>query len=172
MADTIIDSVMNLGLLYWASDLTGDSIYRDIASRHAHRVAKLLIRPDGSTAQSVHFERATGRVMDVHTHQGISAASTWARGQGWAVYGLTMSANALRDRQPSCIRLNGPPAGSQTTAADGVPAFDDNALLGKPKDTSAGVISAAGLLASLACARAGRAPAGSPAVGGRSPAGF
>ncbi len=145
-ADTIIDSMMNLPLLYWASDVTGDPTYRAVAATHAHRVAELLVRRDGSTAQSVHFDRATGEVLLIHTHQGVSADSTWARGQGWAVYGFTTSAAALRDR--GLLR------NAERTAAwvgdhipaSGVPRYDYDAPVGAPEDTSAAVITAAGML--------------------------
>lgn len=146
VADTIIDSMMNLPLLYWASDFTGDPTYRAAAAAHAHRVAELLVRRDGSTAQSVHFDRATGEVLLIHTHQGASTDSTWARGQGWAVYGFTTSAAALRD--PGLLR------NAERTAAwvgdhipaSGVPPYDYDAPLGAPEDTSAAVITAAGML--------------------------
>jgi unsaturated chondroitin disaccharide hydrolase len=146
VADTIIDSLMNLPLLYWATDVTGDPSYRELAARHAHRVSQLLVRPDGSTTQSVHFHRPTGRVLLVHTHQGFSAASTWARGQAWAVYGFTVSAAALRSREllGAAERTAGWVA--DHLPASGTPPYDYGAPPGSPEDTSAGVITAAGAL--------------------------
>ena len=144
-ADTIVDSMMNLPILYWASEQTGDPSYREVGARHALAVARLLVRLDGSTAQSVHTDRATGAVLKVHTHQGISATSTWARGQSWALYGFTTSAAALRDpallevarRLASWVAVHLP--------ADGVPRYDYDAPPGAPTDVSAGVVAAAGL---------------------------
>jgi hypothetical protein len=103
------------------------------------------VRPDGSTAQSVHFDRTTGRVLLVHTHQGLSAASTWARGQAWALYGFTVSASALRDRE--LLRTAERTAGwvADHLPPSGVPLYD-YAALGGPMDTSAGVIAAAGAM--------------------------
>ena len=153
-SDTIIDSLMNLPLLYWATGVTGDASFRRVAARHARRLASVLVRRDGSTAQSVHQDRRTGRIIRIHTHQGISAGSTWARGQAWAVYGLTASAEELRDR-----RLLAAAERTATWVADhlprsGVPRYDYDAAPNADTDTSAGVITAAGLLRlSLACRR-------------------
>lgn len=161
-ADTIVDSLMNLPLLYWAGRQTSDRRFRRVAARHVARVRRELIRPDGSTFQSVHFDRASGRVLRRHTHQGLSASSTWARGQAWAVYGLTTSAAALRD--PAVL------ADAERTAAwtadhlpaSGVPPWDYSAGANAATDVSAGAITAAGLyrLAHLCrtrrCAQPGR----------------
>ena len=146
-ADTIVDSMMNLPILLWARDQTGDPRFAQVASRSARRVAQLLVRPDGSTIQSVHVGRADGRVVLKHTHQGISASSTWARGQGWAVYGFAQTATALRD--PGLLQV------AERTAqyvaghlpASGVPRWDYAAGPGAPVDVSAGAITAAGLFA-------------------------
>src|SRR5581483_5203833 len=78
-ADTIIDSMMNTLILPWATRFTGKPVYARLAERHARRVAALLVRTDGSTIQAVNFNRATGRVLSIATHQGISARSTWSR---------------------------------------------------------------------------------------------
>ena len=145
-SDTIIDSLMNLPLLYWATAQSGDGRYRELAARHARRVTELLVRPDGSTAQAVFMNRQTGAVGRVHTHQGISASSTWSRGQAWAVHGLTTSATALRD--PVLLRAAERTAGyvASHLPPSGVPRYDYDAPEGAPLDTSAGVITAAGLL--------------------------
>jgi hypothetical protein len=146
-ADTIVDSTMNVAILLWARDRTGDARFSEVASRSARRVAQLLVRPDGSTIQSVHVRRADGRVLLEHTHQGISASSTWARGQGWAVYGFAQTAAGLRD--PGLLRV------AERTAeyvaghlpASAIPRWDYAAGQGAPSDVSAGVITAAGLFA-------------------------
>jgi unsaturated chondroitin disaccharide hydrolase len=104
------------------------------------------VRPDGSTAQSVHTRRSDGAILCVHTHQGASETSTWARGQSWAVYGFTET--ALLTRSPELLdvaeRTAGYIAARNPTGA--VPPYDYGAGLGAPTDTSAGVIGAAGLL--------------------------
>jgi len=154
-ADTIIDSLMNLPLLYWAARQTSDPRFRRVAAKHTARVRQQLVRPDGSTFQSVHFDRSSGRVLRRHTHQGLSSSSTWARGQGWAVYGLTTSAQALGSSKTL--------AAAELTAgwvadhlpASRIPAWDYSAGERAPTDVSAGAITAAGLyrLASLCMRR-------------------
>jgi unsaturated chondroitin disaccharide hydrolase len=143
-ADTIIDSLMNLPLLYWATEATKNPRYREVGARSARRVAQLLVRPDGSTAQSVHVDRATGAVLRVHTHQGLADGSTWARGQGWAVYGLTESAGAVADRGLLGVAERSARYVAEHLPASGVPSYDYAAV--GPPDTSAGAVTAAGLL--------------------------
>jgi len=144
-SDTIVDSLMNLPLLYWATRVTGDARFTQVAARHARRVASLLIRRDGSTAQSVHHHPRTGRVLAIHTHQGISARSTWARGQGWALYGLTTSAEALDDPYLLVTAEKVARWSAGHLPPSGVPRYDYNAPAGADPDTSAGVLTAAGL---------------------------
>lgn len=158
-ADTIIDSMMNAPLLLWAAaeDPGGRGAYRDIALRHADQVTRHLVRPDGSTAQSVHVDRRDGRVLRVHTHQGFSDASAWARGQGWGLYGFAHT--ALDAREPRLLdvaeRLASFVASRNPRGA--VPPYDYDAPAGAPTDTSAAVITAAGLLRlEEACRRLGR----------------
>jgi hypothetical protein len=94
--ETIIDSMMNVGLLVWAQRRAGRDGYTRLAIEHARAVAGLLIRPDGCTAQAVFTDQASGRQFGVHTHQGISAGSTWARGQAWAILGFARLARGAR----------------------------------------------------------------------------
>jgi unsaturated chondroitin disaccharide hydrolase len=143
--DTIVDSMMNIAILPWATRVTGDPVYARVASRHAHAVASLLVRSDGSTAQSVNFDPATGRVLLVSTHQGLSAASTWSRGQGWAVYGFAVAASELHDAELLHVALRTAAYVARHLPAVGVPPWDYDAPPGSPVDVSAGVITAAGL---------------------------
>ncbi len=161
-ADTIVDSVMNIAILPWASQVTGDQAYARVASRHAHLVASLLVRPDGSTAQSVAFDRATGRVLLISTHQGLSSSSTWSRGQGWAVYGFAQAAADLHDR--GLLRVAERAAGyvARRLPAGGIPRWDYDAPPGAPVDVSAGAITAAGLLHLTAACRSMPGVCGDP----------
>jgi hypothetical protein len=144
--DTIIDSVMNIGILPWASRVTGDPRSSGVALRHASVVASLLVRPDGSTAQSVNFDRATGRVLFISTHQGLSNGSTWSRGQGWAVYGFAQAASELRSAALLRVALRSAGYVARHLPAGGIPLWDYDAPAGAPVDVSAAVITAAGLL--------------------------
>ena len=95
--ETIIDSMMNVGLLVWAERRAGRTGYTGLATRHAAAVAGALIRADGCTSQATFSERSTGWLFGVHTHQGISGGSTWARGQAWAILGFARLAHHARD---------------------------------------------------------------------------
>jgi len=87
----IIDCMMNLPLLYWASEITGDPRYEQIANLHADTVIRHFIREDGSSNHIVVFDPETGEVVDKPKGQGYAAGSAWTRGQGWAVYGFAMA---------------------------------------------------------------------------------
>ncbi len=88
---TIIDCLMNLPLLYWASEELGDDRFKQIAMSHADMVLRDHLRPDGSVNHIVIHDRATGEMIDSHGGQGYGHGSSWSRGQSWAVYGLTIS---------------------------------------------------------------------------------
>lgn len=87
----IIDSMMNIPLLFQAAKMTGDSRYYDIGIRHARTMAKHIVRPDGSTFHTFNFDHKTGKPIGGKTQQGYSDASCWSRGQAWAVYGFAMA---------------------------------------------------------------------------------
>ena len=152
--DTIVDSMMNIAILPWASQVTGNPVYRRLASHHAHGVASLLVRRNGSTAQSVNFDRATGKVLLISTHQGLSNSSTWSRGQGWAVYGFSQAAADLHDRGLLRVALRTAGYVAAHLPAGGIPRWDYDAPPGAPVDVSAGVITAAGLFHLAAACRA------------------
>jgi hypothetical protein len=86
----IIDNMMNLELLLWASKNGGESAWYDMAVSHALQTMKNHVRADGSTYHVVEYDSSTGEVIERVTHQGYADASTWARGQSWGIYGFTM----------------------------------------------------------------------------------
>lgn len=83
----IVDCLMNIPLLYWATEATGDPIYRDIAYKHFKTTISVCYREDGSTYHTFYFDKNTGAPLKGVTHQGASDDSTWARGQAWGMYG-------------------------------------------------------------------------------------
>ena len=87
----IIDNMMNLELLFWASKETGDPIFRNIAVSHASTTLRDFYREDNSCYHVIDYYTDTGEVRNRHTHQGYSHESAWARGQAWGLYGFTMS---------------------------------------------------------------------------------
>jgi unsaturated chondroitin disaccharide hydrolase len=145
-SETIIDSVMNLGLLGWVWRERRDPIYRDLALRHARTVERLLVREDGSTAQSLIASRVDGHTVSIGTRQGYSDTSTWARGQGWAVYGFADTAARFRDRALLAVAERTAAYVAGRLPASGVPPYDYDAPAPAPTDASAGMITAAGAL--------------------------
>lgn len=93
----IIDCMLNIPLLYWASGETGDPRYRQAAKAHADTVMKYFIREDGSSCHIVEFRPDTGEFVAEHGGQGYSKGSSWTRGQAWALYGFTVSYGCTGD---------------------------------------------------------------------------
>lgn len=92
----IIDCLLNLPLLYWASEETGDPNYKEKADAHIHTALKVLIRPDYSAYHTFFFDPETGEPERGVTHQGYSAESAWSRGQAWGIYGIALSCRYTR----------------------------------------------------------------------------
>lgn len=86
----IIDNMMNLELLMWASRHSGDPKFADIARSHADVTMKHHFRPDYSSYHVVSYDTVSGMPEKKNTCQGYAHESSWARGQGWALYGYTM----------------------------------------------------------------------------------
>ncbi|WP_082361075.1 glycoside hydrolase family 88 protein [Bacillus sp. FJAT-28004] len=84
----IIDSMMNLSLLFWASEESKDPRFRQIACAHADTVIKHFIREDGSVHHIVAFDPESGEVNEYLGGQGYAPYSSWSRGQAWALYGM------------------------------------------------------------------------------------
>ena len=143
--------MMNLELLWYASLMTGNRTWADIALAHANRTMHEHVREDNSTWHVVVYDEKTGAVMKKVTNQGYSDNSTWSRGQSWGVYGFTMAyrftghapflrtAQRLADYFLHHLHLESP---------DSVPYWDFLAPLSnyQPRDTSAGAIVSSGLL--------------------------
>lgn len=87
----IIDCMMNLSLLYWASEESKDPRFRQVAMMHADTVMEHFVRPDGSVNHIVEFNPETGEKVKSYGGQGYEDGSAWSRGQGWAVYGFAIS---------------------------------------------------------------------------------
>lgn len=144
----IIDTMMNLPLLFWAGRETGDPAYAEAAARHAATSRRYLLRPDGASYHTFFFDQATGEPLGPRTHQGYAGDSLWARGQGWAIYGFALAAEWTGEAEHlEAARL----AARRFLAelpAGGVPAWDLRLPPCAPRhpDSSAGAIAAGGLL--------------------------
>lgn len=83
----IVDCLLNLPVLYWASEVTGDKKYEEIAYTHFSTTIDLCCRPDASTYHTYFFDVETNKPLKGVTAQGASDDSAWARGQTWGIYG-------------------------------------------------------------------------------------
>ena len=87
----IIDCLLNLPLLYFASEVTGDAAYKEAAYAHAKQTQRYIVRENYTTYHTYFFDTETGEPLGGKTAQGYSDSSCWARGQAWGIYGFTLS---------------------------------------------------------------------------------
>jgi len=146
----IIDNMMNLELLFWATRYSGDSSFYKIAVTHANTTMKNHFRPDGSSYHVVNYNPETGGVQQKKTAQGYSNESAWARGQAWGLYGYTVMYRETKDKKYldqaekiASFILNNP-----NLPADKIPYWDFNApdMPNALRDASAAAIMASAFL--------------------------
>ena len=146
----IIDNMMNLELLFYATKVTGDSSYYKIAVTHANTTLRNHFRPDNSSYHLVVYDGENGGIIAKKTAQGAADSSAWARGQAWGLYGFTQTYRATGDRQYldmankiAAYMLNHP-----NRTADNIPYWDYNApgIPNALRDVSTGSIMASALL--------------------------
>jgi hypothetical protein len=144
----IIDNMMNLELLFWASQNGGTRQMYDIAVRHAETTMRNHFRSDGSTYHVLSYDTTNGSVLWKGTHQGYADESCWSRGQAWAIYGYTVSFRYTRDPRFLQTAQNAADYFLEHLPADHVPYWDFNApdIPGEPRDASAGAIASSALL--------------------------
>ena len=143
----IIDCNLNLPLLYWASEETGNPAYRNAADSHIQQAAKYIVRDDSSTYHTFYMDPRTGAPRYGTTHQGYSDTSCWARGQAWGMYGFPLVYRYNRDAALIELSTKLSDYFLARLPADGVCCWDliftDNAT---ERDTSAAAIAICGLL--------------------------
>lgn len=146
----IIDNMMNLELLFWATKVTGDSSYYKIAVTHANTTMKNHFRPDYSSYHVINYNATTGEVQQKRTAQGFADESAWARGQAWGLYGYTVmfreTKNPIYLKQAQNIAkfiMSNP-----NMPADKIPYWDYNApnIPNALRDASAASVTASALL--------------------------
>ncbi|MBX4777660.1 MULTISPECIES: glycoside hydrolase family 88 protein [Klebsiella] len=86
----IIDCNLNVPLLFWAANETGNPRWREAASRHLAQAARYLVREDASTFHTFYMNVHNGKPLRGDTHQGFSDSSCWSRGQAWGIYGFAL----------------------------------------------------------------------------------
>ncbi|MBQ2626345.1 MAG: glycoside hydrolase family 88 protein [Eubacterium sp.] len=95
----IIDCMMNLPLLYWAADVTGDPRFYQIAVAHADTAMRCFVREDGSVNHILRFDPKSGELVESLGGQGYAVGSSWTRGQTWGLYGFTLSYLHTKDER-------------------------------------------------------------------------
>ena len=141
----IIDTMMNLHLLWWASRESGNEMFAEIAHSHARTTRRHFFRDDGSLYHTFDFHPSTGKPLGGRTHQGYSDESCWSRGQAWALYGYALAYSWTRSQEY---------LEAATVLADywlkhcpehGIPPWDFDAPDDRSPDTSAAAIAVCGL---------------------------
>ncbi|MDE7506533.1 glycoside hydrolase family 88 protein, partial [Streptococcus agalactiae] len=95
----IIDCLLNIQLLFFAYEQTGDEKYRQVAVNHFYASANNVVRDDSSAFHTFYFDPETGEPLKGVTRQGYSDESSWARGQAWGIYGIPLSYRKMKDYQ-------------------------------------------------------------------------
>ena len=143
----IVDCYLNLPLLFWASEVTNNPQYRDVAVSHLEATVDVLIRPDGRAYHTYRMDLKNGNPVMPVTGQGYSAESVWSRGQAWVIYGLALAYRYTGNEHYAEIQKKAARKFLELLPEDHVPAWDmvftDTRTL---KDTSAAVIAVCGLL--------------------------
>lgn len=146
----IIDNMMNLELLFWATRETGDSSYYKIAVTHANTTIKNHYRPDYSSYHVINYNPETGDVQQKKTAQGFANESAWARGQAWGLYGFVVMYRETHDQQylDQANNIAKFILGHPNLPADKIPFWDFNAsnVPNALRDASAAAIMASALL--------------------------
>jgi len=145
----IIDNMMNLELLMWAAQETGNENFREIAIIHAQTTMKNHFRNDNSSYHVIDYNPKTGAVENRNTHQGYSDESAWSRGQAWGLYGFTMMyrETGMEEFLMQAEKIAAFILSQQGIKEGKIPYWDFNApnIPDEPYDASAGAIISAAL---------------------------
>jgi unsaturated chondroitin disaccharide hydrolase len=141
----VVDTMMNVELLLWGARNGGEAAWRDLALSHARVSARDLVRADGGTYHVADYEPSTGALRWRGTFQGYADASTWSRGQAWALLGFARVARETGDADALAAAKKTAAYWERHVPAGGVPSWDFDAP-GFEADSSAAAVGALGLL--------------------------
>lgn len=144
----IIDCMLNISILFWASEVTGDPRYAHIARRHAETAMEHNVRADGSSKHIIVFDPHTGEYIESLGGQGYGVDSTWTRGNAWALLGFANTYRYTGDQRFLDTAKRTAHYFISALPDDHVPYWDFRlpSFEGQPRDSSAGAIAASGLL--------------------------
>jgi len=145
---TIVDSLMNMPLLTWAGEQTGDERYPNAVRRHTTQLREHILRADDSTFHTFYWDAETGEPLRGATEQGAGDDSCWARGQAWGVYGFALNHRATGDPELLEAAWRCADYFLAHLPADSVPFWDLVYTDGSdaPRDSSSAAIAVCGLL--------------------------
>ena len=146
--NTIMDNMINLELLFWASKNGGNKKLYDMAVSHATVTMNNHFRPDYTSYHVVVYDKETGKKIKAVTHQGYSDSSMWARGQGWAIYGYTMVYRETKDPKFLDFAHKVTKVYLDRLPKDLIPYWDFDVpnVTNEPRDASAAAVVASGLI--------------------------
>jgi unsaturated chondroitin disaccharide hydrolase len=144
----IIDCLLNLPILYWASEVTGEKRYAQMAENHIKTAMKCILREDDSTYHTYFINMETGEPAYGVTHQGNRNNSAWARGQAWGIYGIALSYHYLRDDSYIDLFVRVTDFFIHHLPDDLIPYWDFDFDTGsqEPRDSSAAAVAVCGIL--------------------------
>jgi len=145
----IIDNMMNLEMMFEATNISGDSSFYHIAEQHAKTTLKNHFRPDNSSYHVVSFNPETAEVEKKNTHQGYSHESAWSRGQAWGLYGFATTYRYTKNPEflNQAVKIANYIFTNPNLPKDLIPYWDYNApnIPDELRDVSAAAITASGL---------------------------
>lgn len=144
----IVDTLLNLPLLFWATEETGDEIYREKAIAHMKTTLKYAMREDGTTFHHVLMNNQTGEMIRGLTWQGAGDESCWSRGQAWVIYGLALAYGKTKDESIIEPFKKAADYFFNYLPKDSIPFWDFIFKDGddEPRDSSAAAIAACGIM--------------------------
>lgn len=143
----IVDCLMNIPLLYWASTVTGDNKYRDLAYNHFRTTLENTVRDNAGSHQTYHFDYETGAPLYGERDQGHTNDSTWSRGQAWCIYGMMLTKKYVDDPDAVDICKKMTNFYINRLPDDMIPYWDFDFTSGdEPRDSSAAAAAVCGII--------------------------